>query len=150
MDSYENLSGNSKYIRNLTEISSTLRECLMLLYCSDICPTRCNYTQFILSGNCSTWFEWYLRPSSGAHTTVSTASGICHTVTVICRYRGSWNWLECAVGGVRHPTQTGFNFSTIAADSNNGVTNTRCCRYSCMRFWWWAGIPLETCRAVSR
>ena len=26
--------------------------------------------------------------SSGAHTTVSTASGICHTVTVICRYRG--------------------------------------------------------------
>ena len=26
--------------------------------------------------------------SSGAHTTVSTASGICHTVTAICRYRG--------------------------------------------------------------
>jgi hypothetical protein len=25
---------------------------------------------------------------SGTHTTVSTASGICHTVTVICRYRG--------------------------------------------------------------
>jgi hypothetical protein len=39
----------------------------------------------------------------------------------------------------RHPqhTQTGFNSSTIAADSSNGVTNTRCCRYSCMRFWWW-------------
>ena len=28
------------------------------------------------------------HPSSGAHTTVSTASGICHTVTAICRYRG--------------------------------------------------------------
>jgi hypothetical protein len=28
------------------------------------------------------------RTSSGAHTTVSTASGICHTVTAICRYRG--------------------------------------------------------------
>jgi hypothetical protein len=27
-------------------------------------------------------------PSSGAQTTVSTASGISHTVTVICRYRG--------------------------------------------------------------
>jgi hypothetical protein len=26
--------------------------------------------------------------SSGAQTTVSTASGICHTVIVICRYRG--------------------------------------------------------------
>jgi hypothetical protein len=32
--------------------------------------------------------------------------------------------------GVRHPqhTQTGSNSSTIAADSSNGVTNTRCCR----------------------
>jgi hypothetical protein len=37
--------------------------------------------------------------------------------------------------GVRHPqhTQTGSNSSTIAAGSNNGVTNTRCCRYSCLR-----------------
>ena len=55
---------------------------------SDIYPTRCNFTQFILSGNCSTCFVWYLHPSSGAQTTVSTASGICHTVTAICRYRG--------------------------------------------------------------
>jgi hypothetical protein len=47
----------------------------------------------------------------------------------------SWNRFECAVGGVRHPqhTQTGSNSSTIVADSSNGVTNTRCCRYSCMR-----------------
>jgi hypothetical protein len=38
----------------------------------------------------------------------------------------SWNWFECAVGGVRNPkhTQTRFNSSTIAADSSNGVTNT--------------------------
>jgi hypothetical protein len=38
---------------------------------------------------------------------------------------------ECAVGGIRHPqqTQTGSNSSTIAVDSSNGVTNTRCCRY---------------------
>jgi hypothetical protein len=28
------------------------------------------------------------HPSSGAQTTVSTASVICHTVTAICRYRG--------------------------------------------------------------
>jgi hypothetical protein len=39
-------------------------------------------------GNCSTCFGWYFHPSSGAHTTVSSASGICHNVTVICRYRG--------------------------------------------------------------
>jgi hypothetical protein len=59
-------------------------ECL----CSNIYPTRCNVTQFILSGNCSTCFGWYYHPSSGAHTTVSTASGICHTVTATCRHRG--------------------------------------------------------------
>src|SRR5215475_10450628 len=41
-----------------------------------------------ISGNCSTCFGWYFHPSSGAHTTVSTASGICHTVTSICRCRG--------------------------------------------------------------
>jgi hypothetical protein len=45
----------------------------------------------------------------------------------------SWNRLQYAVGGVRHPqhTATGSNSSTIAADRSNGVTNTRCCRYSC-------------------
>ena len=34
-----------------------------------------------ITGNCSTCFGWYFHPSSGAHTTESTASGICHTVT---------------------------------------------------------------------
>ena len=42
-----------------------------------------------ISGNCSTCFGWYLHPSSGAHTTVLTASGICQTVTATCCYRGS-------------------------------------------------------------
>src|SRR5215475_7337034 len=85
-----------------------------------------------ISGNCSTCFGWYFHPSSGAHTTVSTASGICHTVTAISRYQLE-PVCKCAVGGVRHPqhTQTGSNSSTIAADSSNGVTNTRCCRYGC-------------------
>jgi len=52
----------------------------------------------------------------------------------------------------RHPqhTQTSSNSSTIAADSSNGVTNNRCCRYSCLRSWWWVVVPTETCRAVSR
>ena len=40
--------------------------------------------------------------------------------------------------------------STIAAGSSNGVSNTRRCRYSCMRSWWWVEVPPETCRAVSR
>jgi len=41
------------------------------------------------------------------------------------------------VGGVHHPqhTQTCSSSSTIAADSSNSVTYTRCCksRYSCLR-----------------
>ena len=56
--------------------------------CYNIYPTRCNVTQFILSWNCSKCFGWYLHPSSGAQTTVSTASGVGHAVTAICRYRG--------------------------------------------------------------
>jgi hypothetical protein len=41
-----------------------------------------------ISENCSTCFGWYFHLSSEAHTTVSTASDICHAVTAICRYRG--------------------------------------------------------------
>jgi len=80
-----------------------------------------------ISGNCSTYFEWYLHPSSGAHT--STAFGICHTITATCRYLG------------RDGTK-------IAEGSNYGVTNTKCCR--CMCSWWWVEVPPETCRALSR
>jgi hypothetical protein len=60
-----------------------------------------------ISGNCSTCFGCYLRQSSGAQTTVSTASLIWYLV---------------------YHTQTSSNTSTIAAGSRNGVTNTRCCR----------------------
>jgi hypothetical protein len=45
------------------------------------------HTLFIY-GNCSTCFGWYFHPSSGEHTTVSTASGIFHPVTAIWRYSG--------------------------------------------------------------
>ena len=37
-------------------------------------------TEFILSDNCSTCFERYYHPSSGAQTTVTTASGNRYTV----------------------------------------------------------------------
>jgi len=42
------------------------------------------YSLFI-SVNRSTCFGWYLHPSSGAHVTVSTASGISKTVTATFR-----------------------------------------------------------------
>jgi len=54
---------------------------IILIFYSNTYPTRCSVTQFILSGNCSTCFWWYHHPSPGAQTTLSTASGICQTVT---------------------------------------------------------------------
>jgi hypothetical protein len=50
---------------------------------------KCNVTQFIyLETALITCFGWYHHPSSGAQTTVSTASGICYADTAACRYRG--------------------------------------------------------------
>ena len=36
--------------------------------------------------------------------------------------------------------------AAITAGSSNGLTNTRCCRYSCLRSWWWVVVTPETCR----
>jgi hypothetical protein len=74
-----------------------------------------------ISGNCSTCFGWYFHPSSEEH--------------------------AYATHSTPKPVPT---LPWIAADSSNGLTNTRCCRYSCMRSWWWVEVPPETCRAVSR
>jgi len=51
------------------------------------------YSLFI-SVNRSTCFGRYLHPSSAAHVTVSTVSGITVTVTATCRER---HWMETAV-----------------------------------------------------
>jgi hypothetical protein len=112
-----------------------------ILY-SNIYPTRCNITQFILSGNCFTCFGWHHHPSSGAHATVYTASGICHTVMggvkftdkvyikirlklqllLITRFCGNFN-LICI----------GVYFISKFNSIHYGVTNTRCCRHNCLR-----------------
>jgi len=76
------------------------------------------YTVYF-SGNCSTCFGWYPHPSSGVQTTVSTASGICHTVTAICRYRGrvgtglSGLWVAYATHKTVHTA--------------SGIVNQYCC-----------------------
>jgi hypothetical protein len=65
-----------------------------------------------MTGNCSTYFGWYFHPSSGAQTTVSTASGFCHTVTAICCYRGrvgtvlSVVWMAYATHSTLKPVPT--------------------------------------------
>jgi hypothetical protein len=138
-----------------------------------------------ISGNCSKCFGCYFHPSSGAHTTVSTASGICHPPAATCRLARPCNpnifqyisnkiqlytvylYLETAlhVSGVTSPHhQERIQLylqhlvfviplllpAAIAAGTSNGLTNTRCSRYSCMCSWWWVKVPPETCRAVSK
>jgi hypothetical protein len=66
----------------------------------------------LISGNCSTCFGWYFHPSSGADTTVSTASGICHNVTAICRYRGRVG-TGMSVLWVAGPTTTNSTATTM-------------------------------------
>jgi hypothetical protein len=46
------------------------------------------YTVHLFLENFSTYFGWYIHPSSGAHTTVFTAFGTGQTVTATYRYRG--------------------------------------------------------------
>jgi hypothetical protein len=65
-----------------------------------------------ISGKCFTCFGWYFHPSSGVHTTLSTASGICRTVTAICRHRGivgtylSVLWVAYATHSTLKPVPT--------------------------------------------
>jgi len=74
---------------------------------SNIYPTRCDVTQFILSGNCCTRFVWYLHPSSGAQNNSNYSIWYSsHRYCYLWLSWKSWNWFECAVGGVRHPQHT--------------------------------------------
>ena len=47
-----------------------------------------HYTVYFIWKLLNMFVRWYHHPSSGAQTTVSTASGICHAVTAICCYSG--------------------------------------------------------------
>jgi hypothetical protein len=73
---------------------------LCIIYSNTVFPTttRSMYMPIIIqrnatihslfiSVNCSTCFGWYFDPSSGAHVTVSTPSGISTNVTATCRER---------------------------------------------------------------
>jgi len=42
------------------------------------------------------------------------------------------------------------NFSMTAESSWDGLTSTRCRKYSYICSWWWVELPPETCRAVYR
>ena len=86
-----------------------------------------HYTVYLFLENSSTYFGWYLHPSSGAHTTVFTAFGTCQTVTAACSYRGRVGTDRGRVG-----TASSSNSSTIAAGNSNGLTSNKRCKYSCV------------------
>ena len=79
---------NKYFLLNLIQIWQTSTLIVIMSTIFQYIQQDATLNRFIISGNCSTCFGWYLHPSSGAHTTVFTASGICHTVTATCRYRG--------------------------------------------------------------
>jgi hypothetical protein len=106
-----------------------------------------------ICGYCSTCFGWCFHTSSGAHTTVSTASGICQTVTGICRYRGrvgtglSVLWVAYAP-----PTHTVTSLVTDHSWKHvhpGNHTVTRGCKGSLRRLLMMDTIVPETCWAVS-
>ena len=95
---------------NKFEIQGSVRRKYIPIYIQHDAPLHYLYleTAVHVSGGISTHHQ--------EHTTVFTASDACHTVTATSRYRGSW-------------ISSSISF-TIATGSSNGVTSTRCCRYS--------------------
>jgi hypothetical protein len=85
-----------------------------------------NVTQFILSGNCSTCFGRYHHPSSEAHTTVSTASGVCYTVIAVCCYPErvgtGFSVLCCVISDVPHLQH---NTATMSMKNSNDTIGNR-------------------------
>jgi hypothetical protein len=58
--------------------------------------------------------------------------------------------LHVSDGIPTHHQEPSSNQFQLFHDNSNGVTNTRCSRYSCLRSWWWVGVPPETCREIWR
>ena len=58
--------------------------------------------------------------------------------------------LHVSGGKTTHHQERKQLYPQHLAGSSNGVTNNRCCRYSCLHSWWWVVVPSETCRAFSR
>jgi len=48
--------------------------------------------------NCSTCFEWYLHPSSGAHNCIYSIWYLSNRYWYLSLLWKNWNWFECSVG----------------------------------------------------
>ena len=109
----------------MAKISNFLLLCLLTIHCylhSDIYPTRCNVTQFIylwkLLYNFRVVFPPIIRSAYNCIYSIWYLSNrYCYLPLSLKR----WNCYCISIS------------STIATGSSNGLTSTRCCRYSCMR-----------------
>ena len=98
----------------INKITDTHSEYVIL---SNIYPTRCNFTQFIYIWKLLYMFRVVPPPIiRSAYNYIYNTWYLSHRY---CYLPLSWMRWSC-----------GSNSSTIAADSSNGVTNSRCCRYS--------------------
>jgi hypothetical protein len=79
-------TSNLKHLLQRTMYLTFMGPCIVIIF-QYISNKMRHYTVYFI------WKMLYMfrvvhHPSSGAQTTASTASGICHTVTAICHYRG--------------------------------------------------------------
>ena len=96
---------------------------------SNIYPKRCNVTQFL----------FYSKPVNSKD-----------RYTVYFIWKLLYMFWVVPPPIIRIANNCIYSIWYIAAGSSNGVTNTRCCRYCCLRSGCWVVVPPETCRAVSR
>jgi hypothetical protein len=85
MEGFYDIAGKATVFEVTTTAEQTLA--LFLMFTGPCIVNQCQQlsnktrlcTVYNISVNCSTCFEWYLHPSSGAHITVITASGVGQT-----------------------------------------------------------------------
>ena len=95
------------------------------------------YTVYYVSANCSTYFGWYLHPSSGAH--VNCNYSIWHWSNRICYFPLTWKiW-----NSVPNPPHQRTVTNTVRP-----VPDAVIIIYMCS--WWWVKVSPETCRVVCR
>ena len=92
---------------------------------------------FLFPANCSTWFGWYLHPSSGAH--INCNYSIWHWLNHICYILLLWR----GHNSVLTPPQQRKVANTVRPMPYTVITV-----YVCS--WWWVKVSPETCRAVCR
>jgi len=118
-----------------TEIKATVRISLM--------RHNLNFSSFYLVGKYSYFLFQYISNKMQSYTVYLYLETDLHVSGVTSTHHQEHIQLYCSICYLSHRYcyvslswkiwNASSKSSTIAAGSSNGVTNTRCCRYSCMR-----------------